>query len=226
MKASEYINYLVNGETYKLAIQDVGDLAVNPSVAATALQETNRQKFINYLNLANLAIHKRFHLLQKQYEIDSPTNNEDYVLPDDFLAPVYAYYNDNEKVEIPIKDTYRKIIDNVDTAVSLLIPEPFKVTVKGTDTTKPNIQIILVYAASPTVITKVNHSLNISNVYTEAVLNYAAYKAYSAISGDIKAENNSYYLRYESNCRQVITSGLGGDNETETNTKLVDNGFI
>ena len=225
MKASDYINYLVNGETYKLAVQDVGDLAVNPSSAVTTLQEKNRQKFINYLNLANLAIHKRFHLLQKQYEIDNPTNDEDYTLPSDFLAPVYAYYNDNVKEEIPIKDTYRKIVDNVDTAVSLLIPEPFKVTVKGTDTTKHS-QIILVYAASPKVVTKVIHSLNISNVYTEAVLNYAAYKAYSAISGDIKAENNSYYFRYESNCRQIITSGLGGDNETETNNKLVDNGFI
>ena len=225
MKASEYINYLVNGETYKLAIQDVGDLAVNPSSSPTALQETNRKKFINYLNLANLAIHKRFHLLQKQYEIDNPANNEEYALPSDFLAPVYAYYNDTEGEEIPIKDTYRKIVDNVDTAVSLLIPEPFKITVKGTDTSKRP-QIILIYAASPTVITQVNHSLNINNVYTEAMLNYAAYKAYSAISGDIKAENNSYYLRYESNCRQIIASGLGGDNETETNTKLEDNGFV
>ena len=225
MKASEYINYLVNGETYKLAIQDVGDLAVNPSSSPTALQETNRKKFINYLNLANLAIHKRFHLLQKQYEIDNPANNEEYDLPSDFLAPVYAYYNDTEGEEIPIKDTYRKIVDNVDTAVSLLIPEPFKITVKGTDTSKRP-QIILIYAASPTVITQVNHSLNINNVYTEAMLNYAAYKAYSAISGDIKAENNSYYLRYESNCRQIIASGLGGDNETETNTKLEDNGFV
>ena len=225
MKASDYINYLVNGETYKLAIQDVGDLAVNPSSSPTALQETNRKKFINYLNLANLAIHKRFHLLQKQYEIDNPANNEEYALPSDFLAPVYAYYNDTEAEEIPIKDTYRKIVDNVDTAVSLLIQEPFKITVKGTDTSKRP-QIILIYAASPTVITQVNHSLNINNVYTEAMLNYAAYKAYSAISGDIKAENNSYYLRYESNCRQIIASGLGGDNETETNTKLEDNGFV
>ena len=225
MKASEYINYLVNGETYKLAIQDVGDLAVNPSSSPSALQETNRKKFINYLNLANLAIHKRFHLLQKQFEIDNPANDEEYTLPDNFLAPVYAYYNDTEAEEIPIKDTYRKIVDNVDTAVSLLIPEPFKITVKGTDTSKRP-QIILIYAASPTVITQVNHSLNVNNVYTEAVLNYAAYKAYSAISGDIKAENNSYYLRYESNCRQIIASGLGGDNETETNTKLEDNGFI
>ena len=50
MKASEYINYLVNGETYKLAIQDVGDLAVNPAVAPTTLQETNRTKFINYFS--------------------------------------------------------------------------------------------------------------------------------------------------------------------------------
>ena len=225
MKASEYINYLVNGETYKLAIQDVGDLSVNPSQSQTALQETNRKKFINYLNLANLAIHKRFHLLQKQFEIDNPTNDEEYALPSDFLAPIYAYYNDTEAEEIPIKDTYRKIVDNVDTAVSLLIPEPFKITVKGTDTSKRP-QIILIYAASPPVISQVNHSLNVNNVYTEAMLNYAAYKAYSAISGDIKAENNSYYLRYESNCRQIIASGLGGDNETETNTKLEDNGFV
>ena len=113
----------------------------------------------------------------------------------------------------------------MDTAVSLLIPEPFKITVKGTDTSKRP-QIILIYAASPPVITQVNHSLDVNNVYTEAMLNYAAYKAYSAISGDIKAENNSYYLRYESNCRQIIASGLGGDNETETNTKLEDNGFV
>ena len=211
MKASEYINYLVNGETYKLAIQDVGDLAVN-GATPSALQETNRKKFINYLNLANLAIHKRFHLLQKQYEIDNPTNDEEYALPSDFLAPIYAYYNDTEAEEIPIKDTYRKIVDNVDTAVSLLIPEPFKITVKGTDTSKRP-QIILIYAASPPVISQVNHSLNVNNVYTEAMLNYAAYKAYSAISGDI-------------NCRQIIASGVGGDNETETNTKLEDNGFV
>ena len=224
MKASEYINYLVNGETYKLAIQDVGDLAVN-GATPSALQETNRKKFINYLNLANLAIHKRFNLLQKKYEIDNPANDEEYALPSDLLAPIYAYYNDTEAEEIPIKDTYRKIVDNVDTAVSLLIPEPFKITVKGTDTSKRP-QIILIYAASPPVITQVNHSLNVNNVYTEAMLNYAAYKAYSAISGDIKAENNSYYLRYESNCRQIIASGLGGDNETETNTKLEDNGFV
>ena len=51
MKASEYINYLVNGETYKLAIQDVGDLSVNPSSTPSATQTTNRKKFISYLNL-------------------------------------------------------------------------------------------------------------------------------------------------------------------------------
>jgi hypothetical protein len=225
MKASVYINYLISGEIYKLAIKEVGDMALNSTATVTTLHEENRKKFINYLNLANLAIHKRFQLLQKQYEIDNPTNDEDYILPDDFLAPIYAYYNDSLKEEIPIKDTYRKIVDNVDTAVSLLIPEPFKLTVKGTDTSKRP-QIIMIYAASPKVITKVSHNLSISNVYTEALLNYTAYRAYSAISGDIKAENNSYYLRYESNCRQIITSGLGGDNELETNTKLIDSGFI
>ena len=48
MKASDYINYLVNGETYKLAVQDVGDLSVNPSSTPTTTQTANRKKFIRY----------------------------------------------------------------------------------------------------------------------------------------------------------------------------------
>ena len=226
MKVSEYIQYLVYGEAFKLAVSSVGDMSLNPGTDPTEVQLVNQKKFISYINLANLAIHKRFHLIQRIFEIDHPMNDEEYTLPSDFLVPIYAYYAGQEpQDEIPIKDTYKKIVDSTDVAVSILLPEPFKAVIKGTDTeARKNIE--LVYAASPPKVTRVTTELNLSDVYTEALLNYAAYRAYSAISGDIKAENNSYYLRYESNCRQIVTSGLGGDNEIETNTKLTDNGFI
>ena len=61
---------------------------------------------------------------------------------------------------------------------------------------------------------------------SEALLNYAAYKAHAAISGMMNDENNTYLMRYESSCKQLINSGMWGNNEIEVNTKLEDNGFV
>ncbi len=224
MKVSEYIDYLISGECSKLAIADVGDMALNPIVAPSALQLVNQGKFINYVNLANLAVHKRFQLIQKTLELDLPIDGEEYALPTNFLIPIQAYYT-ADFVTVTIKDSHVNIVDLVDTAVSILIPEPFKAVIKGTDSSART-QILLKYAAAPTKATTAAANLGISEVYTEPMLNYAAYKAHSSISGDIKDENNTYYLRYEASCKQIINSGMWGNNELETNTKLEDNGFV
>ena len=174
MKVSEYINYLVTGECSKLAISDVGDMSLNPSGSGpSATQVLNQNKFINYVNLSNLAVHKRFHLLQKEVELDNPLEGEEFKLPDDFLTPIQAYYlTDFEPVTI--KDSYVNIVGAVDSAVSILIPEPFLAVIKGTDS-KKRTPIILKYAAAPTTATKAAANLKISEVYTEPLLNYAAY---------------------------------------------------
>ena len=224
MKVSEYINYLVTGECSKLAIADVGDMSINPDVAPSALQVVNQGKFVNYINLANLAIHKRFNLRQKTVELDNPSDGEEFNLPSDFLSPIHAYYSADFE-PVTIKDSHFNVVSDVDTAVSILIPEPFKAVIKGTDSAART-QIILKYAAAPTKAANAAKNLEISEVYTEALLNYAAYKAHGAISGDMKDENNTYYLRYEASCKQIVTSGMWGQNEIEYNSKLVDNGFV
>ncbi len=226
MKVSEYIDYLATGECSKLAIASVGDMSANPSPAPTAVQLVNQSKFINYVNLANLALHKRFHLVIKTYEMDNPSDGEEFTLPSDFLSPVYAYYA-SDFVQVPIKDDSVKLVQDVDQHVSILIPEPFKAVIKGTDAETPQrTQILLKYAAAPKKAAKATVDLKINEVYTEALLNYSAYKAHGAISGDMKDENNTYYLRYEASCKQLINSGMWGNNEIEVNTKLEDNGFV
>jgi len=226
MKVSEYIDYLTTGECSKLAIASVGDMSANPSPSPSAVQIVNQNKFINYVNLANLALHKRFNLVQKTLELDNPLDGEEFDLPSTFLAPIHAYYAvDYEPVSI--KDDSVNLINKIDTAVSILINEPFKAVIKGTDqeTPKRN-QILLKYAAAPKKAKTTYADLKINEVYTEALLNYAAYKAHGAISGDMQGENNTYYLRYESSCKQLINSGMWGNNEIEVNTKLTDNGFV
>tara|TARA_R110000803_G_scaffold151460_2_gene216599 strand:- start:1113 stop:1787 length:675 start_codon:yes stop_codon:yes gene_type:complete len=224
MKVSEYISYLTSGECAKLAISDVGDMTNGGS--PTAVELVNQGKFINFVNLANLALHKRFHLLQKEFEMDYPTNEEEFALPIDFLIPIHAYYT-SDFTEVTIKDSYVNMIDAVDTAVSILLPEPFVAIIKGTDQDSPvHTQIILKYAAAPIKAVTTFKDLKINEVYTEALINYAAYKAHSTLSGDIKDENNTYYLRYEASCKQIVTSGMWGNNEIEYNDKLIDNGFV
>jgi hypothetical protein len=226
MKVSEYIDYLTTGECSKLAIASVGDMSANPSPVPTAVQLVNQNKFINYVNLSNLALHKRFHLLTKTLEMDNPLDGEEFTLPSNFLVPIHAYYtSDFDKVSI--KDNSVKLVQDVDEHVSILINEPFKAVIKGTDGETPKrTQILLKYAAAPTKVKTTYADLKISEVYTEALLNYSAYKAHGAISGDMKDENNTYYLRYEASCKQLINSGMWGNNEIEINTKLEDNGFV
>tara|TARA_B100001245_G_C22856853_1_gene411922 strand:+ start:244 stop:975 length:732 start_codon:yes stop_codon:yes gene_type:complete len=226
MKVSEYIDYLITGECSKLAIASVGDMSANPSPAPTAVQLVNQNKFINYINLANLALHKRFHLLLKTYEMDNPLNGEEFALPSDFLVPIHAYYSSDYE-EVSIKDDSVKLVSDIDEHVSIIINEPFKAVIKGTDSKDPKrAQILLKYAAAPKKAKATYTDLKINEVYTEALLNYSGYKAHSAISGDMKDENNTYYLRYEASCKQLINSGMWGNNEIEVNTKLNDNGFV
>ena len=224
MKVSEYIDFLITGDCSKLPISNVGDMALNPATAPSAVQLVNQNKFINYINLANLALHKRYHLLKKEIELDNPTNGEEFTLPLDFLVPIHAYYAvDFEPVTI--KDDSVRLVDSVDTRVSILMPEPFKIKIKGVDD-KARTPIILKYAAAPKKAANASVDLKISEAYTDPLLNYASYKAYSTLSGDIKDENNTYFLRYEAACRQLVNSGMGGNNEIDVNTKLSDNGFV
>ena len=105
MRASVLIDYLATGDCSKLAIADVGDMDLNPDPTPSALQLTNQAKFVNYVNLANLAVHKRFNLLKKNFELDSPTDGEEYTLPSTFLAPIYAYYTADSD-PVTIRDSY------------------------------------------------------------------------------------------------------------------------
>lgn len=228
MKVSDYIDFLVNGDCAKLAFSNVGDMSANPNPAPTSIQLVNQQKFIKFVNLANLALHKRYNLLKKTIELDLPENGQEYTLPSDFLVPIHAYYA-SDFVDISIKDSYTNVISKVDTAVSILIPEPFKAVIKGTDSHPDKLdhdQIILQYAAAPKKCTTPFTDLGISEVYTEPLLHYASYKAFSSISADVKDENNTYFLRYEASCKQLVTSGMYGNNEIEFNSKLEDRGFV
>jgi hypothetical protein len=144
-------------------------------------------------------------------------------IPVDFLYAVSASFADGE--EIPLNNEKARIVDGVDHNVSVLFPAPFKALVKGTDS-KGRTDISIVYVASPPKVTKRSDFIDISEIYTEALLNYAAYKAHVSVSGDMKAENNTYYLRFIESCKNISMLGLINSDNMDSNTKLTDRGFV
>lgn len=222
MKVYEYIEFLVNGEISNLAIANVGDMT--PGAAApTTIQASNRDKIRSYVNLANIELHKKFNILQKDMDLDFALAGEEFKLDEDFLHAISCMFTDG--VEIPINNDKTKFVDGVDNIVSVMFKDPTKLVIKGTDVDGKK-DMILTYAAAPKLAKTISINLQLPQVYTEALLNYAAYKAHVAISGDIKAENNTYYLRFNESVKQINLLGLRNPDNLDSNTKLTDRGFI
>ncbi len=223
MKVYEYIEFLVNGEISMLAVANVGDMTPGVSPAPSTLQVSNQVKILSYVNLANIELHKKFNILQKDMDLDFALAGEEFKLGDDFLHATSCTFTDG--VEIPINNDKTDIVDGVDNNVSVMFKDPAKAVIKGTDK-DGRTDMILTYTAAPKLAKTINVNLGLPQLYTEALLNYAAYKAHVALKGDMKSENNTYYLRFAESCKQINLLGLRNPDNLDTNTKLTDRGFI
>ena len=217
MYVSDYLSYLTTGEIKQLAISDLGD------VTPTDKQKENKASLINFINLANIELHKRFALISKEMVFTDVKPNSLHSIPTDFLFAVGATYKDG--TEIPINNEKTNIVDNVDYNVSVLFPAPFKMLVKGTDEDSRD-DISLVYVAAPPKVTKTTDFLDLPEIYTEALLDYVAYKAFASVKGDMKSENNTYYLRFIESVENIKMTGLVNSDNLDSNTKLTDRGFV
>ena len=217
MLVSDYLNSLTTSEINQLHFSDIGGLS------PTDNQKKNRDLIINYINLANVKLHKKFALLQKELILSDVSANTMRDIPIDFLYAVSASFADGE--EIPLNNEKANIVDGVDRNVSVLFPAPFKALVKGTDD-KGRTDMSIVYVASPAKVTQPSDFIDISEIYTEALVNYVAYKAHASVSGDMKAENNTYYLRFIQSCKNISMLGLTNSDNMDSNDKLIDRGFV
>ena len=217
MYVSDYLSHITKGEVKQLYVSDIGTTSPN------TLQKANIAILISYLNEANLELHKHFGLIQKELVLTDVTNNSLHSVPVDFLYAISAEFNDG--TEVAINNERTNFIDKVDYNVSLLFPAPFKILVKGTDNLKRD-DISVVYVSIPPVLTLTTQFVDLPQVYNEALYNYVAYKAHASIKGDMKEENNTYYLRYQASLKNIRLLGMTNSDNLDSNVKLTDRGFV
>lgn len=217
MFVSEYLSHITKGEVKQLYVSDIGTTSPN------TLQKANIAILISYLNEANLELHKHFGLIQKELVLTDVTNNSLHSVPIDFLYAISAEFNDG--TEVAINNERTNFVDKVDYNVSLLFPAPFKILVKGTDSLKRD-DISVVYVSTPPVLSLTTQFVDLPQVYNEALYNYVAYKAHASIKGDMKEENNTYYLRYRESLKNIRLLGMTNSDNLDSNVKLTDRGFV
>jgi hypothetical protein len=217
MYVSDYLSHITKGEVKQLYVSDIGTTSPN------TLQQANIAILISYLNEANLELHKHFGLIQKELVLTDVTNNSLHSVPVDFLYAISAEFNDG--TEVAINNERTNFVDKVDYNVSLLFPAPFKILVKGTDNLKRD-DISVVYVSTPPVLTLTTEFVDLPQVYNEALYNYVAYKAHASIKGDMKEENNTYYLRYQASLKNIRLLGMTNSDNLDSNVKLTDRGFV
>ena len=218
MYVSDYLSHIVKGEVKQLYVSDIGTTSPN------TVQQANIDTLISYLNEANLELHKHFGLLQKELVLTDVTNNSLHNVPLDFLYAVSAQYDDG--TEVSINNERANYVDKVDENVSILFPAPFKILVKGTDVSLKRDDISIVYVAVPVTVTKTTDFIDLPQVYNEAIYNYMAYKAHVSVKGDMKEENNTYYLRYQESLKNIRLLGMVNSDNLDSNVKLTDRGFV
>ena len=219
MLVSDYLSHITKGDVKNLYISDIGTGTPNTT------QQENIDILISYINLANLELHKRFALIQKEYVLTDVTHNSLHSVPIDFLYAVSATLRDGD--EVAINDGRKRIVDDIDYNLSILFPSPFKILVKGKDTQNPaRDDISIVYVATPPTVTLTTDFIDLPQVYNEALFYYVAYKAHASIKGDMKEENNTYFLRYQDSIKNIRLLGLRSSDNLDSNVKLDDRGFV
>lgn len=183
MLVSEIVTQLKYGELRSVAVKD--DLPA----------------MISYMNLAVIALYSRFKIIRNEQIIDLLDNVSIYNLNLDILLIEAAY---TELGEVSVND------DN--DILGVFTPSFDTIQVPNAATGN---QLSVLYVASPDpLVLDVDDAVTLAQnvriplALIEPLLHYIGYRAHGSMNGDIKAENNTHYMRYEASCKRVLELGL------------------
>jgi hypothetical protein len=219
MYVNEYLDLLKGAEIKKLSFFDYGKDAVTPTVKQLA----SRSTLVGFINMANLEIHKRFQILQKELVFNLGSGSRVFDLPLDYLYVVDAAFEDGTPISINNENV--EIRDGIDYNVSLMFPAPFKLIIKGIDEDRRG-RVSLIYIASPPKVETITDFMELPEAFTEALVNYVAYRCHLSISAKAEDENNSFFARFEASIRTVKQLGLGTQDDLSHSNNLFTRGFI
>jgi len=179
---------------------------------------------IGFINLGMLALYTRFPLKQEEaiitlqtgqaiYPLDGTDANVSMGSADDFLIVSECYDEQGDVVTIN---------DETD-PLGILTPSWNTIEV-------PNVaqdeRLSLIYRSAPAFVTQPTNSIPLPPQLLEALLNFIGYRGHGTISSDVKAENNTHYMRFDASCKKAEENGMIVIDDLLYTQKFYDRGFV
>jgi len=163
-------------------------------------------KLLNYINLGVLELYKRFALKVSEALITMPDDvttiftlsalDPNVHLGDgDLMYVIAAYDEKGDWININAPDDPLSIL--TPTFNTVQVPNPVAHAV-----------ISIIYAPEPPMIQSTSDDLPLPATLLEALLHYIGYRAHGALNGNLQAENNSHYQRFELSCAKAKNLGV------------------
>jgi len=88
--------------------------------------------------------------------------------------------------------------------------------------------VSLIYVASPKLATAtaLSDTIPIPDQMIEALLNYIGYRGHGSMDGNIQAESNTHYQRFEISVKRLVKEGMFTEESVQMPTRLRDKGFM
>ena len=155
---------------------------------------------VSYVNLALIALYSRFSLKVSEQLIPMQDNITEYLLNEDAMT-IRAIYDENGD-EFALDD---------ETSLFSIMQVDFETIQVPNPSTGATLSVI--YLPAPTTLTYIDETSLTSRVpippqLLEPLLHYVGYRAHGSMNGDIKAENNTHYRRYEASCKRIEDLGV------------------
>lgn len=203
MLVNEAIELLQKAELHQLSIKD------------------DEKAIIGFINLGIVELHKRFNLWEETAVITTAEGKSSYSLDGTDTDVVFEEQDAHEilfVIDAEDEDGV-SLIDNIEPKVK--VPRHSKIRVSDMDTGST---ITVSYRACPPYLKNQRSTIPLPFQFTEALFHYVGYRAHGSLRGDIKAENNTHYMRFEQSCAQIEAEGLYNQKSLES-SKLYKNGF-
>ena len=153
-----------------------------------------------FLNLALVALYSRFNIATGEQIIDLKSNISEYKLDPDVMVIEGIFDENGDEFDL----------NNTDSLFSI---NQISFDTIQVSNTADGASISVIYKSLPPVITysdssSLNTIIPLPTQLIEPLLHYIGYKGHSSVNGDIKAENNTHYMRYEASCREIEKLGV------------------
>ena len=161
---------------------------------------------VSYINLGLIELYKRFQLRSAEAIITMESATTLYTL--DATDSRVSMSSDAEIMVI--QEAYDEsggvLTINVESdELGILTPSYNQVQIPNPAEGE---KIAIIYLAGPTYVTSVTQQLSIPISLLEAMLHYVGYRAHGSVDGNIQAENNTHYQRFEASVARAKTLGL------------------